>query len=148
MHREIWGRVPAGGDAVYIPEGYGTIFPYMIVDHANEFVEFLRSVFNAREVARTELPDGRVANIEMQIGTSRFMISEANNETTRPMPASYYLYVEDVDRTLEKAIAQGATELFAAADMPYQDRQAGIVDPFGNAWWISRRLVERPYHDE
>ena len=131
---------------MYIPEGYGTIFPYMIVDGANAFIGFLENVFDATEVGRTEFPNGRVANIEVQIGTSRFMIGEADNETSKPMPASYYLYVEDVDQTLEKAIANGATELFGATDMPYQDRQAGIIDPFGNAWWISRRLVDEPYH--
>ena len=57
------------------------------------------------------------------------MIGEPEPETSKSMPASYYLYVEDVYQTLEKAIAHGATELFAATDMPYQDRQAGITDP-------------------
>lgn len=75
---------------MYIPEGYGTIFPYMMVDGANDFVDFLKNVFDATEVGRTEFPNGRVANIEVQIGTSRFMISEPDNETSKPMPASYY----------------------------------------------------------
>jgi len=26
-------------------------------------------------------------------------------------------------------------------DMPYGDRQGGVVDPCGNTWWISTRLV-------
>lgn len=73
---------------MYIPEGYGTIFLYMIVDRVNDFVEFLRSVFDAREVGRTEFPNGRVANVEMQIGTSRFMIGKPDNETSMAMPAS------------------------------------------------------------
>ena len=133
---------------MYIPEGYGTIFPYMMIKGANDFVDFLRNVFEATEVGRTEFPDGRIANIEVQIGTSRFMIGEPDNETSKPMPGSYYVYVEDVDQTLEKAIVHGATKLFNATDMTYQDRQAGIVDPFGNSWWISRRLVEEPYHPD
>lgn len=133
---------------MYIPDGFGTIFPYMIVSGANDFVDFLTSVFGATELGRTEFPNGRVANVEMQIGTSRFMIGEPDNETSKAMPASYYVYVEDVDKTLEKAVAHGATELFGATDMSYQDRQAGIIDPFGNAWWISRRLVEAPYRHE
>ena len=131
---------------MYIPEGYGTIFPYMIVDGANAFIDFLKSVFDATEVGRTEFPNGRVANIEVQIGTSRFMIGEPDSETSKPMPASYYIYVEDVDQTLKKAVAHGATKLFDAMDMTYQDRQAGVIDPFGNSWWISRRLVNEPYH--
>lgn len=133
---------------MYIPEGYGTVFPYMLVDNANAFAAFLANVFDATEVGRTEFPDGRVANLQVRIGSSKFMIGEPDNETSRAMPGSYYVYVEDVDKTLEKAVAHGATELFGATDMTYQDRQAGIIDPFGNAWWISKRLVEEPYHGE
>jgi len=133
------------GKAMYIPEGYGTVFPYMIVDSPNDFVEFLKNVFGSTEVGRTELPDGRVANIRIRIGTSIFMVSQADNETMKPMPGAYYVYVEDVDHTFEKAIAHGADKLFDPMDMPYQDRQAGVSDPFGNIWWISRRLVEEPY---
>lgn len=73
---------------MYIPEGYGTIFLYMIVDRVNDFVEFPRSLFGATEVGRKEFPNGRVANIEMQIGTSRFMIGKPDNETSMAMPAS------------------------------------------------------------
>jgi len=77
---------------MYIPEGYGTIFPYMIVDGANAFIDFLEDVFDATEVGRTEFPNGHVANIEVQIGTSRFMIGEADNETSMPMPASWPVF--------------------------------------------------------
>ena len=44
-----------------------------------------------------------------------------------------------------RGIGLRATEVFRPADMPYQDRQAGVIDPSGNYWWISRRLVEEPY---
>ena len=130
---------------MYLPEGYGTLFPYMIVDDADAFLAFLTNVFNAEEVGRTELPDGRLANLRIRIGTSMFMVSEADNEKLNALPSAYYVYVEDVDRTLEKAISHGGKKLFDATDMDYEDRQAGMSDPFGNLWWISRRLVERPY---
>ena len=132
---------------MYIPEGYGTVFPYMIVSDANKFVGFLKSVFAADEIGRTELPNGRVANLRVRIGTSGFMISEADGQMLSTMPGAYYIYVEDVDLTLERALANGANKLFDATDMDYGDRQAGICDPFGNLWWISRRLVEEDYRD-
>jgi len=37
---------------MYVPEGYGTVFPYMVVEHAANFVEFLKSAFEAKEVGR------------------------------------------------------------------------------------------------
>lgn len=46
---------------MYTPEGYGTVFPYMMVERAAEFVVFLENTFGATEIGRTELPDGRLA---------------------------------------------------------------------------------------
>ena len=68
------GRGIRGSGSVYIPEGYGTVFPYMIVDDANSFVDFLKNIFAANEVGRTEFPDGRVANVQVRIGTSEFVV--------------------------------------------------------------------------
>lgn len=119
----------------------------MIVDGANEFSEFLSKAFGADELGRTELPDGRIANIRIRIGTSSFMISQSDGGMLKPMPAAYYIYVDDTDYVFENAIANGATALMEPADMPYDERQAGVCDPFGNYWWISKRLVAGPYVD-
>ena len=130
---------------MYIPEGYGTVFPYMVVHQAEKFVDFLKNTFDAKEIGRTTLPGGRIANSRVRIGTTNFMVSEANGESLKPMPATYYIYVENVDRALGKALANGAKKMFDPMDMPYRDRQAGITDPFGNIWWISNRLVNEAY---
>ena len=130
---------------MYIPEGYGTVFPYMIVDHADELTDFLVEVFGGKIEGKTVLPNGRVANIRVRIGTSTFMISQAGEGTMKAMPAAYYIYVDDVDRTFDKAIENGAQKILEPTDMPYKDRQAGVTDVSGNSWWISRRLVDEPY---
>ncbi len=119
----------------------------MIVDDANGFVRFISDAFDATEVGRTEFPNGRVANVRMRIGTTAFMVSEADGESIKPMPGSYYIYVDDVDAVFAKAVAGGASTVMEPADMPYMDRQGGVQDPHGNYWWISRRLVEEPYDD-
>ena len=46
-----------------------------------------------------------------------------------------------------RAIENGAILEFEPADMPYDDRQSGIIDPCGNYWWISTRLVKKGYHE-
>jgi len=130
---------------MYIPEGYGTVFPYMVVEQADKFVQFMKTVFNAKELGRTVQRNGRIANVRMKIGTSAFMVSEASPDNMKAMPAAYYVYVESVDQTFESALANGATKWFDPMDMPYEDRQAGITDPFGNLWAISNRLVQKPY---
>ena len=129
---------------MYIPEGFGTLFPYMVIENAGAFADFLKDTFNAQEMGRS-IRKGRIANIRMKIGTSAFMVSEASADNMKAMPASYYVYVEDVDATFAKALANGANRWFDPQDMPYQDRQAGIIDPFGNMWAISHRLVQEGY---
>ena len=72
------------------------------------------------------------------------MVSEASAEFPA-MPASYYLYVENADEAMLKAIAAGSVKIMDVANMPYNDRQGGIRDQFGNLWWLSERLTDDPY---
>jgi PhnB protein len=131
---------------VYIPEGYGTVFPYMTVENIESFIAFLKNVFDATELGRT-IMNGRVANCRLRIGTTSFMVSEVDSIDFKPMPSAYYIYVEDTDATFTKALSHGAKRIFDPTNMPYQDRQAGVIDPAGNYWWISTRQVREPYDD-
>jgi PhnB protein len=130
---------------MYLPEGYGTVFPYFIVSDPERFITFLKNVFDAKEIGRT-VRDGQIANARIRIGTSSLMVSGGGADF-KPTPAAYYVYVEDADATYSKALAQGATKISEPRDMPYEDRQGGVTDPFGNLWWISTRLVPGSYDD-
>lgn len=131
---------------MYVPEGYGTVFPYMMVEDIEGFITFLKNVFDAKELGRTVMK-GRVANCRLRVGTTSFMVSEVDGVNFKPLPSAYYIYVENTDATFAKALSHGAKRVFDPADMPYQDRQAGVIDPAGNYWWISTRLVNEPYDD-
>ena len=130
---------------MYIPEGYGTVFPYIAVTSPDDFLKFVSEVFGAVELGRTISPNGGVANVRVRIGTSNFMVSQSVKGMLENTQGAFYVYVDNVDLTFEIAIANGATSLFEPDDRPFMDRQAGITDPFGNHWWISTRLVEEPY---
>lgn len=129
---------------MFIPPGFSTVTPYFFVNDANAFVSFLQKAFGGVETHRSLRPDGKIANSQMRIGSSNFMLSEAS-AAYPAMPASYYLYVENADQIVKKALDAGAKLEMAVADMPYGDRQGGVRDPFGNLWWVSQRLVEGPY---
>ena len=60
---------------------------------------------------------------------------------------SVHLYVENVDAIHKQAIENGAIVYFEPEDMPYNDRQSGIIDPSGNYWWISKRLKQADYEE-
>lgn len=126
-----------------IPPGFHAVTPYFFVRDAVGFLEFLVQGLGGEEVGR-HMNGDRIANAQVRLGTSTVMVSEASAEYPA-MPASYYLYVEDADRAMERAVAAGGATVMEVADMPYDDRQGGIRDPFGNLWWISQRLVAGPY---
>lgn len=88
--------------------------------------------------------DGRIQNVQVKLGTSTVMVSEAT-ERYPAMAAAFYLYVSDADAAMERVCESGATLEMEVGDMPYGDRQGGVRDQHGNIWWISQRLVEGPY---
>lgn len=129
---------------MYIPPGFGTVTPYCFVDDADAFVRFLVGAFDGVETVRSLRPDGRIANVQVRIGTATLMISDATARYPA-MPASWYLYVEDADAAMARALAHGATLEMPVTDMPYGDRQGGVRDRHGNLWWLSQRTVHEPY---
>lgn len=128
----------------YIPEGYHTATPYLVVDGAAAALEFYRKAFGAKPVLRLDLPNGRIAHAEFQIGDSRIMISDESRDwgTKGPKalggsPVSIMIYVPDCDAVFQQAVAAGAKVAMPVADQFYGDRSGTIEDPFGHKWHIS-----------
>ncbi|MEO8478053.1 MAG: VOC family protein [Gemmatimonadota bacterium] len=117
--------------------------PYLFADRADELLDFLVHGLGGIEILR-HMNGDRVANAQIVIGTSTVMVSEASAEFPA-MPGSYYVYVENADESVARAVAAGATQIMAVSDMPYDDRQGGVRDPCGNIWWVSQRLTDGPY---
>ena len=57
-------------------------------------------------------------------------------------PISLYLYVEDVDKTFNLAVSEGASVLYPVADQFCGDRHGSIKDPFGHIWSISTHVKD------
>lgn len=57
-------------------------------------------------------------------------------------PVVLYLYVEDVDRTAERAVAAGAKIVMPLSNQFWGDRTAWIVDPSGHVWTLATRIEE------
>lgn len=128
-----------------IPQGYHTITTYISVNNAKEAIEFYKRAFDAKEIGRINMPDGSIAHAELQIGDSRIMLAEENQQwgnlsprTLGGSPVSLCLYVEDVDAVFEKALQAGAkiTGDMEVKDQFYGDRAGSLTDPFGHKWSI------------
>jgi PhnB protein len=127
-----------------IPKGFGTVTPYFFVEQPKSFIDFLVQGLGGALVLEHKRPDGRLANAQVKVGTSTVMVSEASKQYPA-MAAAYYLYVENADAAMQKALEHGAKLEMEVANMPYGDRQGGVRDGHGNVWWISQRLVATPY---
>lgn len=128
---------------MHLPPGFHTVTPYFFARGAERLVQFLVEGLGGTEVLR-HLQGDRIANAQVRLGDSTVMVSEASIAYPA-RPSSTYLYVANADAAMQRALAAGAREVMAVADMPYGDRQGGIEDPCGNLWWLSQRLVPGPY---
>jgi uncharacterized glyoxalase superfamily protein PhnB len=112
------------------PDGWHTVTPRIFADDAAGMVGFLKAVFNARGEEQVGKPS------ELQIGDSIVMVSDGGGQREAP-PAFLYVYVEDADRTYERAVEAGAATLEEPTDTPYGDRRATVRDRWGNVWQIA-----------
>jgi PhnB protein len=134
-----------------IPDTYRRVTPCLIVQGGVKALEFYAEVFGATERMRFPDPDGTVAHAEIQIGDSVVIIEDASPErgTQAPppggvagSPSSLFIYVEDVDAVVARAVELGATLQRAPQDQFYGDRDGHIVDPFGHGWTIATHVED------
>lgn len=127
-----------------IPPNFGVVTPYIVVDNADSYVEFLKNGLGGIELGRSTRPDGTIADCQVRFASSTVMVADAS-PAFPACQAHFYFYVEDADRAMQRAILHGAVKIMDVSNQPYGDRQGGIKDPAGNIWWISQRLVDGPY---
>lgn len=120
----------------YIPEGLRPVTPFLQPIGAPGLIEFMKQAFGAEEVSRHESPDGAVQHAVVRIGDSMIEMGEAHGEA-QPMPPALYTYVEDLEKTYERALKAGATSLQAPKDQGYGDRTAWVKDAWGNTWYLA-----------
>jgi PhnB protein len=134
-----------------IPEGYHTLTTYLAVDDAAAAIDYYTRAFGAKELGRMDAPGGKVGHAELEIGDSRLMLSDPfPQSSTRPpkelrgTTASVFLYVEDVDAVVQRAVDAGATVTMEVADQFWGDRFGTVTDPFGHVWSVATHVEDVP----
>jgi PhnB protein len=134
-----------------IPEGYHTVTPYLTVDDSASAIEFYKKAFGAKERGRMEAPGGKIGHAELEIGDSIVMLADAFPQSTTKSPkqlggtsASVFLYVEDVDGIVKRAVDAGATVTMEVADQFWGDRFGSVMDPFGHSWSMATHIEDVP----
>jgi PhnB protein len=126
----------------WIPEGYHTVTPFVIVKGAAQFIDFMIKAFGAEEMfPPVTSEDGSIGHAEVRIGDSVVMLFDSKPDWQQT-PAFLRLYVEDCDAVYQQALNAGGTAVTRPTTLPWGDRTARVSDPFGNLWWIMTRLEE------
>jgi PhnB protein len=134
-----------------IPDTYRRVTPSLVVNGGVKALEFYAEVLGAKERIRYPGPGGTIAHAELDIGDSVLMIEDASpylgtqappSEGVEGSPTSLFIYVDDADSVIDKAVRLGATLKRPAQDQFYGDHDGAIVDPFGHTWTIATHVED------
>src|ERR1051326_8541685 len=122
-----------------VREGFRTITPYLVVSDVHAEAEFLKQAFGA-EGHIYGLGSQGGFHAEYNIGGSMLMVGGGGAGSAwkgDECPGAIHLYVADVDRVYQTAVAAGANSLMPPTDMDYGERGAAISDVGGNHWYLA-----------
>jgi PhnB protein len=134
-----------------IPDTYRRVTPCLIINGAAKALEFYGEVFGAKVRMHFPGPDGSVAHAEIEIGDSVVIVEDEDptRGTTAPpagglsgTPVFQFIYVQDVDATVARAVELGATLQRAPQNQFYGDRDGYIIDPFGHGWVVASHVED------
>jgi PhnB protein len=128
-----------------IPDGYGTVTPWLISRDSDGLIRFLEAAFDAEEVAGSRMlnPDGSITHVEVRVGTSIVMLFDSH-EGWPETPGFFRLHLDDADATYERALSAGATPVTEVTELFWGDRVGRVRDPFGNIWWLQSHTTDVP----
>ncbi len=112
-------------------------------------IEFCKHSFDAVELSRREGKDGSVVHATLRINDAMFMVHDVSEHLDSRAPLSngsspvvIYLYGDEVDSIIDKAVNNGARILLPAEDQFWGDRIGRIIDPENHVWNIASRIVD------
>lgn len=116
------------------PNGYNAVSPYFIVKGAQQFIDFLKTIFDAQELRRFDNADGTIMHAEIKIDDSVIMLGDAS-EKWPPVPVVMHVYVANVDETFQKAVDAGCEVMEKPATREGDpDKRGTFKDFWGNMW--------------
>jgi PhnB protein len=135
--------MPDKDDANVVPSGYSRVDPWVISRDTDAEIEFLRRAFGARERPNSRVlnADGTIGHVEAELAGSVVLMFDAQPGWP-DLPAHLRVYVDDVQATVDNAVAAGARVVTRPTELAFGERVARVRDPQGHLWWIHERVEE------
>lgn len=137
------------GKVKAVPEGTHTITAHLSLREAPKAIEFYQEAFGAQVLGVHKTPDGKVMHATLKIGDSQLMLADEFPgmgtpavQTLGGSPVILNIYVEDVDRLFNQAVAAGAKVTMPLANQFWGDRYGHVVDPFGLTWALGSHVED------
>jgi uncharacterized glyoxalase superfamily protein PhnB len=124
-----------------IPDGYRSVTPYLVVEGAEQLIDFLKNTFDGQEAVRMPMAGGTIGHAEIRIGDSVVMLADATSEHPAGQ-ANIMVYVSNADAAYQRALKAGAASLQEPTNQFYGDRSARVRDPLGNLWTIATHIED------
>ena len=132
-----------------IPKGASAIIPRLYCRDVEAEIAFCCEALGATETVRRPGPDGRAQHGMVMFGPAMLMIEAENPEVpTGPpdpdgsSPVVIYIYVENVDATVARALSVGGKLILPVETHFWGDRIGWVQDPQGHMWTIATRVEE------
>jgi len=122
----------------------------LICKDAGAEIDFCVEVFGAEELSRRSAADGSVIHATLKVHESLLMVHDESPHLASRAPGLdgnssvvNYLYGDEVDPIMERAVAAGGRVVLPPEDQSWGDRVGRIIDPAGHVWNIASRKDEK-----
>jgi PhnB protein len=133
------------------PDCVRAVIPMLVCRDAASEIDFCKAAFGAVELSRRADEDATVVHATLTIGEAMiFVHGEFPALASRPPELDggssvvIYVYLEDVDRVIDRAVAAGAKVLIPVSNAFWGDRVGRIIDPSGHVWNVATRTKDKP----
>jgi PhnB protein len=130
-------------------KNYGAVSAALTVADIPAAVSFYQKAFGFTKRGIMNGPDGKPIHAELSLRGTTLMLGPENPamgkrsaKSIGASPATLYIYVENVDKVVEKTTKLGATSQGSVMDMFWGDRCGTIVDPDGYTWMVGTHKAE------
>lgn len=120
-----------------VPAEGAVLNPFVIVDDAAGFVDFVTEIFGVPETveARTGMPDGKLIHAQVRLGTVDLMVADRLADWPA-RPGLLQVWVSDLPAVLQRAVDRGATTVTEPTPFYGEITLARMLDRWQNLWWL------------
>jgi PhnB protein len=130
-------------------KNYTAVTAALCVTDVKAAVAFYQKAFGFRKRGTMNGPDRKPMHAELSLRGTTLMLGPEmpamgarSAKSVGASPTTLYLLVEDVNKTVAKAVKAGAQLQGPVADMFWGDRCGRLIDPEGYTWYVATHIAD------